>query len=182
MNWPLNFNQPSSSSSWMMDDETQRHLNLAGSSSQQSLDSNHNTTGDGDGRSFLLLLIFSIFFAHLILLFLFITVIKIESIIMTLFFAISFQASINLKRLAQRLTGASRCRQIIRLLMVGQISNNNKHMEIRPDPMQLEIITIITPTAINGRKSIISMEQIHQQVFHLIYLKITTIIIGNRNI
>lgn len=86
MNWPLNFNQPSSSSSWMMDDETQRHLNLAGSSSQQSLDSNHNTTGDGDGRSFLLLLIFSIFFAHLILLFLFITVIKIESIIMTLFF------------------------------------------------------------------------------------------------
>ena len=67
--------------------------------------------------------------------------------------------------------------------MVGQISNNNKHMEIRPDPMQWEIITIITPPAINGRKSIISMEQIHQQVFHLIYLKITTIIIiGTRDI
>lgn len=62
--------------------------------------------------------------------------------------------------------------------MGGQISNNNKHMEIRPDPMQLEI-TILTP-AINGRKSIISMEQIHQQVFHLIYLKIPMITIGNR--
>ena len=61
--------------------------------------------------------------------------------------------------------------------MVGQIFNsNNKHIIIRPDQMQLEIT--IRPV-INGRKSTISMEQIHQQVFLLIYLKITTTIIGN---
>ncbi|CAF0792664.1 unnamed protein product [Rotaria sordida] len=46
MNWPLNFNQ---TSSWMIDDDTQRHSNIAGSSSQQSVDSNHNTPGGGDG-------------------------------------------------------------------------------------------------------------------------------------
>jgi hypothetical protein len=50
MNWSLNFNQ---TSSWMIDDDTKRHSNLAGSSSQQSLDSNHNTPGGGrDGMSF----------------------------------------------------------------------------------------------------------------------------------
>ncbi|CAF4685936.1 unnamed protein product, partial [Rotaria magnacalcarata] len=42
MNWPLNFNQ---TSSWMIDDDTQRHTKLAGSSSQQSVDSNRNTPG-----------------------------------------------------------------------------------------------------------------------------------------
>ncbi|CAF3666824.1 unnamed protein product [Rotaria socialis] len=46
MNWPLNFNQ---TSSWMIDDDTQRHTNLAGSSSKQSVDSNRNTPGGGDG-------------------------------------------------------------------------------------------------------------------------------------
>jgi len=49
MNWPLNFNQPSS---WMMDDDPQRTTNRAGSSSQQSLDSNHNAPGGGDGMHF----------------------------------------------------------------------------------------------------------------------------------
>ncbi|CAF0993196.1 unnamed protein product [Rotaria sp. Silwood1] len=46
MNWSLNFNQ---TSSWMIDDDAQRHSNIAGSSSQQSVDSNHNTPGGGDG-------------------------------------------------------------------------------------------------------------------------------------
>lgn len=84
---------------------------------------------------------------------------------------------IDLKRLVRRPNGESRCRRITQLRMVGQVFN--KHMAIRPDQMQLEITTIII-LVINGRKSIISMEQIHQQVFHLIYLKITTTIIGNR--
>ena len=50
MNWPLNFNQ---TSSWMIDDETQRQ---GTNSSQQSMDNNHNTqTTSGDGMSFVLL-------------------------------------------------------------------------------------------------------------------------------
>lgn len=55
MNWPLNFNQ--TSSSWMVDDDTQGRSNLAGSSSQQSVDSNRNTPGGGDGMSSILLFI-----------------------------------------------------------------------------------------------------------------------------
>ena len=53
-NWSLNFNP---SSTWMMDDETHRHSNLAGaSSSHQSLESNQHTSANisaamGDGTS-----------------------------------------------------------------------------------------------------------------------------------
>ena len=51
MNWPLNFNQPST---WMLDDDSQRQSNLGGSSSQQSLDPNHHSSGGGDGTRFFL--------------------------------------------------------------------------------------------------------------------------------
>ena len=46
---PLNLNQ---TSSWMIGDDTQRNSNLAGSSLQQSLDSNHNKPGGGEGMIF----------------------------------------------------------------------------------------------------------------------------------
>lgn len=45
-NWPLNFN--ASSSTWMMDDETQRNSN----SSQQSIDNDHNTNAGNTAEGF----------------------------------------------------------------------------------------------------------------------------------
>jgi hypothetical protein len=53
MNWPLTFNQ---SSNWMTDHGAQRQTNLAAASVQSSLESNHLTSGGGDGTPFVSLL------------------------------------------------------------------------------------------------------------------------------